>query len=157
MDFSTFSEPDLNSTTYSTRSSFRSFVQVEKSNKTVQTDQVTYGDVPVRVKNTRGKHGTLVELRYLEAMSLLISENMSAPEAIKAVYIVDTKIWGQTRHLPLELDKQYTKSPSKMKKFQGKTSTSLASILVANADDETPEESEQENMMRIWKIQSSIN
>ena len=92
LDFSTFSEPGLNSTTYSTRSSFGSFVQVEKSNKAVQTDQVTYGDVPVHVKNTRGKHGTLVEPRYLEAMSLLMSENMSAPEVIKAVYIVDTKI-----------------------------------------------------------------
>ena len=55
LDFSTFSEPDLNSRTYSTHSSFRSFVQVEKSNKAVQTDQVTYGDVPVHVKNTRGK------------------------------------------------------------------------------------------------------
>ena len=80
---------DLNSTTYSTRSSFCSFAQVEKSNKAVQTDQVTYGDVPVHVKNTRGKHGTLVEPRYLEATSLLMSENMSAPEAIKAVYIVN--------------------------------------------------------------------
>ena len=135
MDFSTFSEPDLNSTTHSTRSSFRSFAQVEKSKKAVQTDQVTCGDVPVHVENTRGKHGALVEPRYLEAMSLLMSENMSAPEAIKAVYIVDTKIWGQTRHLPLELDKQYTKSPSKLKMFQGKTSISLASILDAKADD----------------------
>ena len=62
----------------------------------------------MHVKNTRGKHGTLVEPRYLEAVSLLMFENMSAPEAIKAVYIVDTKIWGQTRHLPLEIDKQYT-------------------------------------------------
>ena len=50
----------------------------------------------MHVKNTRGKHGTLVESRYLEAMTLPMSENMSTPEAIKAVYIVDTKIWGQT-------------------------------------------------------------
>ena len=143
LDFSIFSEPDLNSTTYSTHSSFRSFVQVEKSNKAVQTDHVTYGDVPVRVKNTRGKHGTLVKPRYLEDMALLMSENMSTPEAIKAVYIVDAKIWGQTRHLRLELDKQYTKSLSKSKKLQGKTSTSLASIFDANTDDETPEEADK--------------
>ena len=147
LDFSTFSEPDLNSATYSSRSSFCSFLQVEKSNKAVQSDQVTYGDVPVHVKNTIGKHGTLVEPTYLEAMSLLMSENMSVPEAIKAVHIVDTKIWGQTQHLPLELDKQYTKSLSKLKKLQGKTSASLASILDANKDDETPEEVEQKNMM----------
>ena len=50
-------------------------------------------------------NGTLVEPRYLEAMSLLMSKNMSTPEAIKALYIVDTKIWGQTQHLPLKLDK----------------------------------------------------
>ena len=54
---------------------------------------------------------------------------------------------GQTRHLPLELDKQYTKSLSKLKKLQGKTSTSLGSILDANKDDETPEEAEQDIMM----------
>ena len=34
-----------------------------------------------------------------------------------------------------------------MKNFKGKTSTSLASILDANTDDETPKEAEQENMM----------
>ena len=79
----------------------------------------------MHVKNTRGKHGTLVEPKYPEAMSLLMSENMSAPEAIKAVYIADTKIQGQTQHLPLKLEKQYTKSLSKLKKRQGKTSTSL--------------------------------
>ena len=49
--------------------------------------------------------------------------------------------------MPLELDKQYTKSLSKLEKLQGKTFTSLASIFDANTDDETPEEAEQENMM----------
>ena len=49
--------------------------------------------------------------------------------------------------MPLELDKQYTKSLSKLKKLQGKISASLASILDANKDDETPEEVEQKNMM----------
>ena len=34
-----------------------------------------------------------------------------------------------------------------MKNFKGKTSTSLASILDANTDDETPKEAEQENIM----------
>ena len=34
-----------------------------------------------------------------------------------------------------------------MKKLQGKTSTSSASILDADTDDENPEEAEQENMM----------
>ena len=53
----------------------------------------TYGDVTVRVKNTRGKHGKLVGTRYLQTTSLLMSENMSAPDAIKAVNIFDKKIW----------------------------------------------------------------
>ena len=34
----------------------------------------------------------------------MMSENFSATEALKAVYIVDTVIWKQTRHLPLRLD-----------------------------------------------------
>ena len=53
----------------------------------------TYGDVTVRAKNTRGKQGKLVGTRYLQTTSLLMSENMNAPDAIKAVNIVDKKIW----------------------------------------------------------------
>ena len=53
----------------------------------------TYGDVTMRVKNTRGKHRKLVATRYLQTTSLLMSENMSAPDAIKAVNIADKKIW----------------------------------------------------------------
>ena len=56
-------------------------------------------------------------------------------------------LWEQPPHFLLELDIQYTKSVSTLKKLQGKTSTSLASILDANTDDENPEEAEQENMM----------
>ena len=52
----------------------------------------TYVDVTVRVKNTRG-NGKLVGTRYLQTTSLLMSENMSAPDAIKAVNIFDKKIW----------------------------------------------------------------
>ena len=37
----------------------------------------------------------------------MMSENFSAMEALKAVHIVDTVIWEQTRHLPLRLDKLY--------------------------------------------------
>ena len=68
----------------------------------------------VRVINKKGK-GNLIEPRYLEAMALLMAEGLSASEAIRAVYIIDTVIWKQIRYLPLRLDKSYMKAYSKRK------------------------------------------
>lgn len=72
-------------------------------------------DIPVRVKKNERK--APVEPRYLEAMGLLMSENLSASEALKAVHVVDTVVWGQTRHLPLRLDKGYMNAHAKLKKL----------------------------------------
>ena len=44
----------------------------------------------------------------MDAMALLLSENLSVSTAIKAVHAVDIIVWGQKRHLPLRLDKNYT-------------------------------------------------
>ena len=49
-----------------------------------------------------------------------MSDNLSASEAIKSVYIVDTVIWKQKRHLPLEMDKDYVNLMEKLKKLQAK-------------------------------------
>ena len=46
----------------------------------------------------------------------MMSENFSATDALKAVHIVDTVIWKQTRHLPLRLDKLYINSLQLLKK-----------------------------------------
>ena len=50
-------------------------------------------------------------------MTLIMSENLSAAEAVKAVHIVDTVIWEQSRHLPLQLDKLYLNSLQLLKKI----------------------------------------
>ena len=85
-------------------------------NTEVQTEPYELiGDVPVRIVNKKNKCN-LVEPRYLEAISLLMSENLSASEAIKAVHIIDTVVWGQIRILPLRLDKVYMNSRKKLKK-----------------------------------------
>jgi len=55
---------------------------------------------------------------FKEAMALLMSENLSASEALKAVYTVDTVVWGQTRLLPLRLDKSYMSAYKKLKKLR---------------------------------------
>ena len=58
-----------------------------------------------------------IEPRYLEAMSLLMAESLSAAEAIKAVHIIDTVVWDQVRLLPLELDKDYQNMQRKLKRL----------------------------------------
>ena len=50
-------------------------------------------------------------------MTLMMSENLCAAEAVKAVHIVDTVIWEQTRHLSLQLDRLYLNSPQLLKKM----------------------------------------
>ena len=74
-------------------------------------------DKPVRILNKSGKK-MLVEPRYLEALSLMMAENLSASEAIRAGYIWDTIVWQQKRHLPLRLDKSYMKARKKLKRLQ---------------------------------------
>ena len=50
-------------------------------------------------------------------MTLMVSENFSATEALKAAHLVDTVIWKQTLHLPLPLDKVYINSQQLSKKM----------------------------------------
>ena len=113
---SSLKSPDLHSSSikYSTRSYILSPATPRKDmySKETQTEFTTT-DYPVRIPSLKGKDSTLVEPRYLEAMSLLMADNLSAPEAIKAVCTVD--VWKQTRHLPLELDKAYTNAQAKVK------------------------------------------
>ena len=107
----------------------------------------------------RGKDKTkLVEPRYLEAMSLLMSDNMSASEAIKAVYIVDTVIWNQTRHLPLEMDKDYVNLMEKLKKLETKKkeSETLSSILDQPAQNETFEPLDELTLMSESGVETEI-
>ncbi len=89
--------------------------------KAIQTQFVDMQTkVPLRILSTGQKISTLVEPRYLEAMALLMSENHSASEAVKAVNIIDTVVWGQTRHLPLRLDKNYMNAFRVLKKLKNK-------------------------------------
>ena len=100
-----------------------------------QYKQIDFGQkVPLRIERVKGS-GIFanVEPRYLEAMSLLMSENLSASEAVKAVHIIDTVIWGQTRHLPLRLEKHYMNSFKLLKKFSSKkTEPSQKAIDITN-------------------------
>ena len=92
--------------------------QIEMRHELTQTDDHPQ-TVPVRLKSVRGeKWSSLIEPRYLEAMALLMSDNLSASEAVKAVYTIDTVIWGQVRHLSLRLDKSYMNAFTALKKMQ---------------------------------------
>ena len=98
---------------YSTRqNSKRSVFGINQSTQT----ENTVARVPVRMMNETGK-SNLIESRYLEAMSLLMSDGLSASEAIRAVYNLDTVVWKQNRHLPLRLDKPYMKAFKRLKKL----------------------------------------
>ena len=103
-------------------------------NAQTQTDSLVpeNNDIPVRVLSSSGKCSTLIEPRYLEAISLLMAENFSASEAIKAVAVVDQIVWKQKRHLPLELDKDYINLTQKLNKIKGigNENVTLASIIV---------------------------
>ena len=129
-------------------------ISVDKSK-----EEISVLDTKVRVMAGRGKDKTkLVEPRYLEAMSLLMSDNMSASEAIKAVYIVDTVIWNQTRHLPLEMDKDYVNLMEKLKKLETKKkeSETLSSILDQPAQNETFEPLDELTLMSESGVETEI-
>ena len=74
--------------------------------------------MPPRIESSPGS-GVFAKIKpeYLEAMTLMMSENFSATEILKAVHLVDTVIWKQTRRLPLRLDKVYMNSLQLSKKM----------------------------------------
>ena len=87
-------------------------------NAATQVEDPCIPNVSVRLPAVRNQQDRLFKPCYLEAISLLMAESLSASEAIRAIYIVDTTVWNQTRYLPLELDKMYTNSLAKYKKLQ---------------------------------------
>ena len=89
-----------------------------RGKRKASSESVNISPVPVRIMGGRRGGDSRIEPRYLEAMSLLMAENLSATEAIKAVHIVDTIVWGQTRHLPLRLEKEYQHVLCMYKKLQ---------------------------------------
>ena len=100
-----------------------------------QYKQIDFGQkVPLRIERVKGSAlFANVEPRYLEAMSLLMSKNLSASEAVKAVPIIDRVIWGQTRYLSLRLEKHYMNSFKLLKKFSSKeTEPSQKAIDITN-------------------------
>ena len=80
--------------------------------KSVQVSDLSLS-IPVR-SNDGGKN---INPKYLKAISLLMAEGMSAAEAIKSTFVVDTVVHEQFRLLPLALDKDYNNTRSKLKKL----------------------------------------
>ena len=75
-------------------------------------------DIPLQIESSPGSAVfAKIKPEYLETMTLMMSENFSATEALKTVPIIDTIIWKQTRHLPLRLDKLYINSLLLLKKM----------------------------------------
>ena len=119
--FCSMSSPDSAANIITRRMSRQRTAEKELVHKAVQTDlaSVPSPSVPLRTERIPGS-GVFsnVEPRYLDAMSILMSENLSASESVKAVYIVDTIIWKQIRHLPLRLEKHYMNTFNLLKKFE---------------------------------------
>ena len=65
------------------------------SNKCIQVTGLC-DQQPVRILGHASK-GRIVNPKYLQAMSLLMAECTSAPEAVKAAPIIDTVVWNQER------------------------------------------------------------
>ena len=103
----------------------RELQPITMCDKSIQVDDLSM-QTPVRMfektKNTEHRvraNNTSAHPKYLQAMSLLMAEGLSAAEAVKAVYVIDTVVWGQVRFLPLELDKDYINMHGKLKKLSG--------------------------------------
>ena len=165
-DTSKFKSPTIHSTGRKTRNSVlispintmdwspgdvRSNISVDESR-----NEISVLDTKVRVMAGRDKNKTnLVEPRYLEAISLLMSDNLSASEAIKSVYIVDTVIWKQKRHLPLEMDKDYVNLMEKLKKLEAKKKES-ETLSSKSAQTETLEPLDQLDLMSESEVDAEI-
>ena len=100
-----------------TRKNQKRFSEAEQKVHTASQTEFVPIDIPLRIESSPGS-GVFAKIKpeYLEAMTLM-SENFSATEALKAVRVVDTVNWKQTRHLPLRSDKRYINSLQLLKKM----------------------------------------
>ena len=100
-----------------TRKNQKRFSGAEQKVHTASQTEFVPIDIPLRIESSPDS-GVFAKIKpeYLEAMTL-ISENFSATEALKAVRVVDTVNWKQTRHLPLRSDKRYINSLQLLEKM----------------------------------------
>ena len=100
-----------------TRKNQKRFSGAEQKVHTASQTKFVPIDIPLQIESSPGSAVfAKIKPEYLETMTLMMSENFSATEALKAVPIIDTIIWKQTRHLPLRLDKLYINSLLLLKK-----------------------------------------
>ena len=64
------------------------------------------------------RQGQVYDPKYLQAIGIMMSDALSAPQAIRATYTIDTIVHGQDRFLPLQMDREYQAAYSKLKKLQ---------------------------------------
>ena len=64
-----------------------------------------------------------------------MAENLSASDAIRAVFIIVTVVWNQIWYLPSELDKVYTKSLTSLRRLQEQEHAQLIPDDPADIDD----------------------
>ena len=64
-----------------------------------------------------------------------MAENLSASDAICAVFIIDTVVWNQIRYLFLDLDKVNTKSLTSLRRLQEQEHAQLIPDDHADIDD----------------------
>ena len=122
-------------------------------------------DIPLRIESLPGS-GVFAKSKpeFLEAMTLMMSENFSPTEALKAVHIVDTVIWKQTCHLPLRFDKLYINSLQLLKKmvkdYTSMNENDLANQLLHDIVNETVvslNEVPSETAKKIMKLRETVS
>ena len=64
-----------------------------------------------------------------------MADGLSAPESVKAVYTIDTVVWGQVRFLPLHLDKHYINMSRMLKKLSAKEHSDITDNAIEEDDD----------------------
>ena len=74
-----------------------------------------------RKKSTRRPwlNAELIDPRYLQSGALMMAmNNMSSSQAVMAMYINDTEVYGQEQSLPLSMQKKYQSELSLAKKLK---------------------------------------
>ena len=85
----------------------RSFQLIESTYESVGTQTVVDKLPPVTVRKKKSKNNNVeINHLYLKSMSTIMSNGLSSSETLQAIATHDRIMWGQTRILPIELDKE---------------------------------------------------
>ena len=129
------------------RSQCLSSPEIKKPFVSLETQRDSLPKVPTR-------EGRAYNPKYLKAIGIMMSDGLSAPQAIKSTYTIDTVVHNQDRFLPLSMDREYLSSYSKLKRMEAQEDSIVQTDIVELHNENECESNEDSLKKTTYRFRS---